>query len=66
MPRLVVMTITPLAASVPYSVAAEGPRTISIDWISSGFRSPTRLGVVPPTLTELEPVELSIRTPSMM
>jgi hypothetical protein len=62
---LVVITITPFAASVPYSVAADGPRTTSIDWISSGFRSPTRLGVVPPTLTVLDPVLPSTRTPSI-
>jgi len=35
-PRLVVIRITPFAASVPYSVAAEAPFTTSTDSISSG------------------------------
>ena len=60
------MTMTPLAASVPYSVAADGPRTISMLSISSGLRSPMRLAVVPPTLIEDDPVVPSMRTPSMM
>src|SRR5438309_4007116 len=37
-PRFVVMTMTPFAASVPYSVAADGPFTISISSISCGSR----------------------------
>jgi hypothetical protein len=45
-PFLVVMTMTPLAASVPYSVAADGPFTISMFSISSGLMS-LRLGAVP-------------------
>ena len=45
------MTMTPFAASVPYSVDADGPRTTSIDSISSGLMSPIRAGVVPPTQT---------------
>jgi hypothetical protein len=40
--------MTPFAASVPYSVAADGPFTISTFSISSGFRSPTRLALLPP------------------
>jgi hypothetical protein len=60
------MTMTPLAASVPYSVAADGPRTTSMDSISSGFRSFTRLVRAPPTEREKEFEEFSIRTPSMM
>src|SRR5437762_8217564 len=44
LPRFVEITITPLAASVPYSVDAEGPRTTSIDSMSSGLdRKSTRL-----------------------
>src|SRR5689334_21370481 len=35
-PRRVVITMTPLEASVPYSVAADGPFTISTFSISSG------------------------------
>src|SRR4051794_32385745 len=49
-PFLVVITMTPLAASVPYSVAAEGPFTISMSEISSGFsvfRSDTAVPPVP-------------------
>ena len=59
------MTMTPLTASVPYSVDAEGPFTISIDSISSGLMSLTRLGLVPPIPMLDEPVALSIRMPSM-
>ena len=33
-PRFVMIEITPLAASVPYSVAAAGPSMISIFWTS--------------------------------
>src|SRR5690348_13639502 len=36
-PFFVVTTMTPLAASVPYSVAADGPFTISMSSISSGL-----------------------------
>src|SRR5215475_9275296 len=36
-PFFVVTTMTPFAASVPYSVAADGPFTISMSSISSGF-----------------------------
>jgi hypothetical protein len=61
-PFFVVMTMTPLAASVPYNVAAEGPFTISMSSMSSGLRSLTKLVVVPPVAT---PTELEIiRTPS--
>jgi hypothetical protein len=42
------MTMTPLAASVPYSVAADGPFTTSTFSISSGLMSPTRLALPPP------------------
>jgi hypothetical protein len=59
------MTMTPLAASVPYSVAAEGPLTTSMFSISSGFRSPTRLALFPPVPNAFEPLLLVIRTPSM-
>ena len=48
MPFFVVMTMTPLAASVPYSVAADGPFTISMSAISSGFSTLSMLVVVPP------------------
>ena len=61
-----------MAASVPYNVAADGPFTISMFSISSGFRSPTRLGLLPPVVPPL-PVAveklallLVIRMPSMI
>src|SRR5436190_14695004 len=38
-PRRVVITMTPFEASVPYSVAADGPFTISTFSISSGERA---------------------------
>ena len=55
-PFLVVTTMTPLAASVPYSVAADGPFTISMSSISSGESEFMKLWFVPPTpgLIELE------------
>jgi hypothetical protein len=69
---LVVTRITPFAASVPYSVAAEGPFTTSMFSISSGLRSPTRLGALPPVPPPL-PVAveklallLVMRIPSMI
>src|SRR5688572_21993733 len=37
-PFFVVTTMTPLDASVPYSVAADGPFTTSTSWMSSGLR----------------------------
>ena len=49
-PFFVVMTMTPFAASVPYSVAAEGPFTISMSSISSGEKLFKKLNVVPPLL----------------
>ncbi len=54
--------MTPLAASVPYSVAADGPLTISMSSISSGESEFMKLSFVPPTpgLIELE----KYRTPS--
>ena len=36
-PFFVVITTTPFAAFVPYSVAADGPFTISMSSISSGL-----------------------------
>src|SRR5437660_70601 len=48
-PRLVVIAITPLAASVPYRADADGPFTTSMEAISSGERSLTRLGGAHPT-----------------
>src|ERR1051325_2978294 len=43
LPRLVVMTIAPLAASMPYRAEASGPfSTVSVS-MSSGFRSAARL-----------------------
>src|ERR1700709_2657592 len=47
LPRLVVITTTPFAASVPYSVAADGPFTISMFSMSSGLMSPKRLKFAP-------------------
>jgi hypothetical protein len=64
-PCLVVMTITPFAASVPYRVAADGPLTTSMLSISSGLMSPTRLGLASPVPTPVFDDEL-MRTPSMM
>src|SRR5690242_17407486 len=50
-PRFVVTTTTPFAALVPYSVAADGPFTISMSSISSGERLLIRLiGVDPAEL----------------
>src|SRR4051812_14982202 len=47
-PFLVVTTMTPFAAFVPYNVAADGPRTISMSSISSGLRLFIKLiGVCP-------------------
>src|ERR1043166_2239027 len=43
-PRLVRMTITPFAASEPYSVAADGPLTTSMDSISYVLKSARRPG----------------------
>ena len=63
-PRFVVITTTPLAASVPYNVAADGPFTISTFSISSGLRSPTRLALLPP-VPKPEPTLLVMRMPSI-
>ena len=65
-PFFVVMTMTPFAASVPYSVAADGPFTISSVSISSGLMSLMRLGDVPPTPICADAELLVIRIPSMM
>src|SRR3954466_7765570 len=62
-PFFVVMTMTPFAASVPYSVAADGPFTISMSSISSGDIVLRKLNVVPPLLGALKELE-SARTPS--
>src|SRR5262245_45628023 len=64
-PRFVVTTITPFDASVPYSVAADGPFTISMSSMSSGFR-PLRfvpLTCDPPAPAAPNELELN-RTPS--
>jgi hypothetical protein len=68
-PRLVVMTMTPLADCVPYSVAAEGPFTISMLSISSGFRLFRKFGRPPPMKVSLSAPAMfglpcSTRTPS--
>ena len=65
-PFLVVTTITPLAACVPYNVAADGPFTTSIDSISSGFRLFIMLGAPVPIPPPKAGDELSMRTPSTM
>ncbi len=64
LPPLVSIRITPAAASVPYSAAAAGPLMTSMDSMSSGLRSLSRLAFWPPTPG---PVELSLftRAPSM-
>ena len=62
-PFLVVMTMTPLAASVPYSVAADGPFTISMSSISSGVKLLRKPNVVPPLLGALNVPE-DARMPS--
>src|SRR2546425_3486494 len=65
LPRFVVITTTPFAASVPYSAVADGPFTTSIDSISSELRSFTRLGGAHPTPQTLdERFALTMRTPS--
>ncbi len=43
LPRFVVMTIAPFAASMPYSAAASGPLRTVIDSMSSGLMSAARL-----------------------
>src|SRR5688572_26373014 len=64
-PRFVLITITPLAASVPYRAAADGPLTTSTDSISSGLRSLTRLdGAHPTSHVSDERLALMMRTPS--
>lgn len=50
---------------MPYSVAAEGPFTISMLSISSGFRSFVRLVALPP-VPGPDPMSLVMRTPSMI
>ena len=60
-PRFVKIWMTPLDASVPYSVAAAAPLRISMRSIDSGGMSSRRLGLpVPLKLT----AERSIRMPS--
>src|SRR2546425_8535240 len=66
LPRFVLMMITPVEAAVPYSAAADGPLTTSIDSISSGLMSLIRLGFVPPIPMLDELLALVMRTPSMM
>src|SRR5262245_7259411 len=61
-PFFVVMTITPLAACVPYNVAAEGPFTISMSSISSGDIVLRKLRFVPPKPALTVPA--AMRTPS--
>src|SRR5205814_2845046 len=65
-PRLVVITITPFAASVPYSVEADGPFTTSTLSIWFGSMSLRRLGFDPPIPMLDDPVALSIRLPSII
>ena len=64
-PRFVVIRITPFAASVPYSVAADGPLMISMFSISSGLMSLRRDGAWPPVPSEDEATPPLARTPSM-
>ncbi|MBK8056306.1 MAG: hypothetical protein IPK33_00035 [Gemmatimonadetes bacterium] len=61
------MTITPLEASVPYSVAADGPFTISMLSISLGLMSCARLWAPPPVkmFPDSEPLSERMRTPSI-
>ena len=47
-PFFVVTTTTPFAAAVPYSVAADGPFTISMSSISSGLKLFRRLSAFAP------------------
>src|SRR5437773_482961 len=65
-PCLVRIWITPFAASVPYSAAADGPFTTSTDSQSSGFRSLRRDGAWPPEAPRPPSAlgTLSTRTPS--
>src|SRR6476619_19641 len=64
-PFLVVMTMTPFAASVPYSVAADGPFTISMFSMSSGLMSPKRLKFAPPLPNAVDPLLALMRLPSI-
>ena len=71
-PRLVKIWITPAAASVPYSVAAAAPFTISMRSISSGLMSLSGLEfelaprwVVPVKMPLRGYSSLRVRTPSM-
>ena len=71
-PRLVKIWMTPAAASVPYSVAAAAPFTISIRSISSGLMSLSGLElefaprcVVPVKMPLRGYSSLRVRTPSM-
>src|SRR5688572_9334986 len=43
-PRFVLMTMTPLAASVPYKLEADGPRRTSMDSMMFGSMSSRREG----------------------
>ena len=61
-PRLVITWITPADASAPYSVAAAGPFTISMDSMSAGFRLLSALVMAPDAA---DTCLLSTRTPSM-
>ena len=64
MPRLVKIWITPLAASVPYSVVADAPLITSIRSMSSAAMSWSG-EMDPRELLPVEMGELYTRTPSM-
>jgi hypothetical protein len=51
---------------VPYSVAADGPFTISTFSMSSGLMSPSREKLLPPLPNAVEPLLADMRMPSMM
>src|SRR5258708_38962163 len=56
--------ITPVEAAVPYSAAADGPFTTSMDSISSGLMSLIRLGFVPPIPMLEELLSAVMRVPA--
>src|SRR5207245_2096783 len=63
-PRFVLMSSTPLAASVPYSAVAAGPGRIAMVAMRSTSMSSTREVVCPPTGTSSVAASSSARIPS--
>ncbi len=63
LPFLVMIWITPAAASAPYSVAAAGPLMTSMDSMSAGLIA-SRADVLCPNTLKFPVVVLRMRTPS--